>query len=286
MRLPLGGIERNGRLRCADAARTARRRDHPSGGGSLLQTGLRFVREDPLSFGMTAAPESMTGLASRGWAATPFASAFAHAIRRWERTLATLGVLLPIPLFAATGLSIPLPATVERLAAALVPWADDVALLEGQAFSLGENGSIVLAPGERPASASADPRASSSADDQLRRQQAGERTEGDGSRSHGSETGTAGGGGGAQDGSGATSTTQGGGGQSDDPGSSSSGGTGPVQDTVDDVGGATEPVVGALEGAVEDIPGTGGTGGIVDGVGETAGDTAAEVDGVLAGLGD
>lgn len=197
-----------------------------------------------------------------------------------------LGVLLPIPVFAATGLSIPLPAVVERIAAALVPWADE-APLEGQAFSLGENGSIVLAPGERPVTASEGPRASSSTEDQLRRQQAGERAEGGGSRSQGTDTGTAGGGGGAQDGSSAPSTTQGGGGgQSDDPGSSSSGDTGPVQDTVDDVVGATEPVVGTLEDAVEDIPGAGGVGGVVDDVGKAAGDTAAGVDGVLAGLGD
>jgi hypothetical protein len=232
---------------------------------------------------MTAAPESVTTLASRDWAATPSASTFAHAIRRWERILVILGVLLPIPVFAATGLSIPLPAIVERIAAALVPWADDATLLEGQAFSLGENGSIVLAPGERPATASEGPRTSSSAADP-HRQSTGEHSKHDGSRQE-TATATAGEKEGPQNGSSAPSTTQGGGGgQSDDPGSSSSG-TGPVQDTVDDVVGTTEPVVGAVEGAVGDIPGAGGVGGVVDGVGEAVGDTAAEVDGVVAGLG-
>src|SRR6185312_1818735 len=36
------------------------------------------------------------------------------------------GICLPVPLLAATGLSVPLPNVVERLAAALVPWAEPV----------------------------------------------------------------------------------------------------------------------------------------------------------------
>lgn len=69
---------------------------------------------------------------------------------RWERLLIVLGICLPVPLFAATGLTIPLPASVERLAAALVPWAEMVdsnrALLRG---------TIVLAPGEQRESTAA-----------------------------------------------------------------------------------------------------------------------------------
>jgi hypothetical protein len=43
---------------------------------------------------------------------------------RWERLLAVASVCLPIPLLAATGLSIPLPSSVERIGAALVAWTD------------------------------------------------------------------------------------------------------------------------------------------------------------------
>jgi len=39
---------------------------------------------------------------------------------RWERIFAVLGVCLPVPLLALTGLSIPLPARVERIDAALI----------------------------------------------------------------------------------------------------------------------------------------------------------------------
>jgi hypothetical protein len=67
---------------------------------------------------------------------------------RWERVLAVLGVCLPVPLLALTGLSIPLPAGVERLSAALVSWAD--ASVDGaDPLGLGDRGSIVLASGER-----------------------------------------------------------------------------------------------------------------------------------------
>jgi hypothetical protein len=60
---------------------------------------------------------------------------------RWERLLAVLGVCLPVPLLALTGLSIPLPA-------ALVSWADTSG--DGaDPLGLGDRGSIVLASGER-----------------------------------------------------------------------------------------------------------------------------------------
>lgn len=69
---------------------------------------------------------------------------------RWERLLIVLGICLPVPLFAATGLTIPLPAIVERLAAALVPWVE-TAMVDSNRALLG--GTIVLLPGEQRESA-------------------------------------------------------------------------------------------------------------------------------------
>ena len=60
---------------------------------------------------------------------------------RW--TLALLGVCLPVPICAMSGLSLPLPATVERIAASLVPWADGVAMSANEALRTGARGSIV-----------------------------------------------------------------------------------------------------------------------------------------------
>ena len=77
---------------------------------------------------MTAAPETMTVL-PRG----AYVSGGARALRHWERALIVLAVCLPVPVLAATGLSIPLPSTVERLAAALVPWADTASFEENEA---------------------------------------------------------------------------------------------------------------------------------------------------------
>jgi len=68
-----------------------------------------------------------------------------------ERTLMVLGVCLPVPLLAATGLAVPLPATVERLAVALVPWADVAALDANEALKRGTRGLIVLDRSERAA---------------------------------------------------------------------------------------------------------------------------------------
>ena len=64
--------------------------------------------------------------------------------RRWERIGVVLGVCLPIPLSAASGLTIPLPAVVERIAASLVPFADAATLESNQALAPGARGSIVL----------------------------------------------------------------------------------------------------------------------------------------------
>ncbi|MEX2613394.1 MAG: hypothetical protein WD380_07440 [Gaiellaceae bacterium] len=63
--------------------------------------------------------------------------------RRWERIVVVLGVCLPIPLSAASGLTIPLPAVVERIAASLVPFADAATLESNQALASGVRGSIV-----------------------------------------------------------------------------------------------------------------------------------------------
>jgi hypothetical protein len=63
-----------------------------------------------------------------------------------SRALTAFALALPIPLLAALGLSLPLPATVERLAAGLVPFADHATIQAAP-----RNGSIVPAPGERPA---------------------------------------------------------------------------------------------------------------------------------------
>lgn len=66
--------------------------------------------------------------------------------------LIVLGICLPVPLLAATGLTIPLPATVERLAASLVPWVE-TAMVDSNGALL--RGTIVLAPGERGKSSTA-----------------------------------------------------------------------------------------------------------------------------------
>jgi hypothetical protein len=66
-------------------------------------------------------------------------------MRPRDRLLAVLGVCLPVPVFAATGLSLPLPATVERMATELVPFAQPVTPREGGVAS----GSIVLTEAER-----------------------------------------------------------------------------------------------------------------------------------------
>jgi hypothetical protein len=152
-----------------------------------------------------------------------------RASRRWDRILVVLGVCLPIPLFAATGLSIPLPAPVERLAVALVPWADAATLGGNEALTGGENGSIVHMPGEEPrddqeeseeAPVSADPQPGSS-----------DRTE---KKSEGS-------------------------GAADDPSTTDPGGEEPSDDpdllaeTVDEVEETTDPVVDQIDGTLNDV---------------------------------
>jgi hypothetical protein len=61
---------------------------------------------------------------------------------RWRNALAILGVCLPVPLSAMTGLSLPLPAVVERLAAGLVPWIETAGVQANEALARGAVGSI------------------------------------------------------------------------------------------------------------------------------------------------
>ena len=65
--------------------------------------------------------------------------------RRLETIALAIGICLPVPLLAVTGLSVPLPNVVERIAAALVPWADPVA-----AETVAARGMIVTTAGEEP----------------------------------------------------------------------------------------------------------------------------------------
>jgi hypothetical protein len=199
---------------------------------------------------MTVAPEHPIPPALRGGRRV-------RLTRRCEHALIVLGICLPVPLLAATGLSIPLPATVERLAAALVPWADAEALDENELLASGVSGSIVHVPDEEPAdaatpSAAANPRSATLASlpSHPKGGSGGSDAKDDGEGSAGS--GDSGGSGG--------STSNGG--EPTDPAS-------PVQDTVDQVSETTQPVVDDVEGTVTDVVGQ-------------ADDT---VDGVLSGLG-
>lgn len=86
-------------------------------------------------------------------AASYTSRSFAPSARsvRLRHVLAALGVCLPVPICAASGLSLPLPATVERIAAALVPWVDAVAMSANEALRPGAAGSIVPVSSEHGA---------------------------------------------------------------------------------------------------------------------------------------
>jgi hypothetical protein len=184
--------------------------------------------------------------------------------RRWELALIAIGLSLPIPLFAATGLSLPLPATVERLAAALVPWTNAAALGENQALDTGAKGSIVRAPGELAPespgtpSAAANPRAAGASDSPA----------GGGTHDPAKNTGGSGGGTGSGSGSGT--------GDGSEPppptGGDPTGPTAPVQGVVEQVGGATDPIL-------DDVGDT------VTGVTDTVTGVTDAVDGIVGGLG-
>jgi hypothetical protein len=64
------------------------------------------------------------------------------------RVLTVLALVLPIPLCAALGLSLPLPTTVARIAAKLVPFVSSAVLEAKEEQLLGAQGSIVRYPGE------------------------------------------------------------------------------------------------------------------------------------------
>jgi hypothetical protein len=66
---------------------------------------------------------------------------------RPEHVALVLGLCLPVPLLAVTGLSIPLPSSVERLAASLVPWAQS-STLDASGAARGAGGSIIPAQDE------------------------------------------------------------------------------------------------------------------------------------------
>ena len=227
---------------------------------------------------MTAASRSVTCLVSRGRSAF---SGPGRMLRRSERFLIVLAVCLPVPALAATGLSIPLPATVERLAAALVPWANAADLGAEESLTVGADGAIVLAryelaETERPtALAQTIAAASRTATSGRNRPE-----KDDGDKNGGTQPGggsadnspDSGGGGSGSGGSGGGDPggSSGGG----DPGGSSGGGdpggsSGPVETIIDETGSATEPVVDVVEDTVDDPVGT--VGDVVEDVGGAAG---------------
>jgi hypothetical protein len=170
---------------------------------------------------------------------------------RWERLLAVASVCLPIPFLAATGLSIPLPASVERIGAALVAWVDEAP--EGAPLPV--SGDIVLtdarqavpepreqvAPAARGAVAQAvgAPSASPTTG-------GGKGSDGGGKGSSGGSTGSTGSGGSSPPATGGSTTP---------PAQ-----PGPIEETVNGVTKATEPVVDVVEDTV------GGLGTTVDGL--------------------
>lgn len=206
---------------------------------------------------MNAASHSVTRLATRGRA--NLVSGAGRMLRRWERALIVLAVCLPVPVFAATGLSIPLPPTVERLAAALVPWADAASFEADEWLTLGANGTIVLASHE-VAGVEAEAGAAPLADGGATRSQAAAEdrtqpggkggTEGKGTPADGDPDGTS---------SGPVGSEPGGGGSG-----SSGGSSGPVGSVIEQTEPATAPVVEAVDETVDDPVGT--VGGVVGGI--------------------
>jgi hypothetical protein len=68
--------------------------------------------------------------------------------RFWERVMLALVVCVPVPALALSGLSIPLPSVVERVAAALVPFTSAAPIEDGTTLA---SGRIVQAPGQASA---------------------------------------------------------------------------------------------------------------------------------------
>lgn len=185
---------------------------------------------------------------------------------RWERLLAVASICLPIPLLAATGLSIPLPGSVERLGAALVAWVDQAAELS----PLPEIGAIVLAD-ETDAAPEARDEVVMAVKGAAHETAAYETAAAGDSRPMGGD-GSGSDGSGASGGSGDSSSPTGGGG-------SSGSGEEPslVGGTVDEVTKTTQPVLDVVDDTV------GGVGETVDGLLPTE-DLLGE-DGLLGGDG-
>jgi hypothetical protein len=209
---------------------------------------------------MNAASHSVTRLATRGRA--NLVSGAGRMLRRWERALIVLAVCLPVPVFAATGLSIPLPPSVERLAAALVPWAEEASFEADESLTLGADGTIVLASdevagvqAEAGTALLADRGATRSQAAAENRAQPGRKggTEGKGTPADGDPDGTS---------SDPVGSEGGGGGGSG--GSSSGGSSDPVGSVIEQTEPATAPVVEAVDETVDDPVGT--VGGVVGGI--------------------
>jgi hypothetical protein len=185
---------------------------------------------------------------------------------RVERLLVVLGVCLPIPLAGATGLSIPLPATVERIAAALVPWADAATFEANEALAAGAAGAIVRSPGEDDAPVSARLTASpdvvaASAESGVEASASAKPESGGGGNGPGdssgngagSGSGSSGGGDGTRSGGDPAEPGPGGGGPGTDPKPDPD----PVQELVDTVdettGGAADEVVDTVDETVDTV---------------------------------
>jgi hypothetical protein len=233
---------------------------------------------------MTAAPESVKSLALRG--RTTHISGLGGMLRRWERILVALAVCLPVPVLAATGLSVPLPATVERLAAALVPWAGAARLEADESLIVGADGAIVLAQhelaevqaGGQPTSLADATTGHSSGgtppgkDDDSKGGGTATSGETDGTSSGPADEGSVGEGsaGGGPSGGGSSGGDSGGGSGGGGSGGGGSGGNAdPVQGVFDQAGSATQPVVDGVQDTVDDPAGT--VGGVVEDAGEVAG---------------
>ena len=188
--------------------------------------------------------------------------------RRAQRVLLVLAVCLPIPVLAATGLSVPLPEIVERLAVALVPWAE-ATTLEASATPAAR-GSIVLAPGERSGGQAEEPQArpdfrASALPASATAQSTGGKREKTGSAKSGGST------------TGAGSTGSGGG---TDPAATqpgTGGGTEPAPTS------PTETITGQVEETANGVADTAGT--VVDGANDTVDDATGTVNEVVSGLG-
>jgi hypothetical protein len=172
---------------------------------------------------------------------------------RWERLLAVASICLPIPLLAATGLSIPLPGSVERVGAALVAWVDAAA----EVSPLPETGAIVLADETDAAPEARDEvlvavKAAASQTAATQETAAGGDSRGGGGKggSDGSESGGSGGAG--SGGSTPPTGSAGGSGGSNQPGL--------VEGTVGEVTKTTEPVLDLVDDTL------GGVGETVDGL--------------------